>query len=172
VTGFLENLSCAILSQIRREGQIQKQKASERPPESIIRRIKLKSLLFPILTLLPLAATVLQAQSTQPPKPKTTAVLVIMSAKQGVAPQQIMKVMPAEIRATVELYLNGRITQWFSRGDGRGVLFFLDAKDVAEAQALMEALPLHKENLVDYEYISVGPLMPLRFLMAGEQRKE
>jgi hypothetical protein len=83
-----------------------------------------------------------------------------------------MKVMPAEIRATVELYLNGRISQWFSRGDGRGVVFLLDAKDVAEAHALMEGLPLHKENLVDHEYIPVGPLMPLRFLTAGGQEKE
>jgi hypothetical protein len=132
----------------------------------------MKSLLFPIISLLPLAGTVLQAQSTQPPKPKTTAVLVMITAKQGVAPQQVMKVMPAEIRATVELYLNGRISQWFSRGDGRGVVFLLDAKDVAEAHSLMEGLPLHKENLVDYEYIPVGPLMPLRFLMAGEQEKE
>ena len=132
----------------------------------------MKSLLFPIISLLPLAGTVLQAQSTPPPRPKTTAVLVILTAKQGVTPQQVMKVMPAEIRATVELYLNGRISQWFSRGDGRGVLFFLDAKDVPEAQALMEGLPLHKENLVDYEYIPVGPLMPLRLLTAGEQGKE
>ena len=132
----------------------------------------MKSLLIPIITLLPLAGTVLQAQSTPPPRPKTTAVLVILTAKQGVTPQQVMKVMPAEIRATVELYLNGRISQWFSRGDGRGVLFLLDAKDVAEAQALMEGLPLHKENLVDYEYIPVGPLMPLRFLMAGQEKKD
>ena len=132
----------------------------------------MKSLLIPIITLLPLAGTVLQAQSTPPPRPKTTAVLVILTAKQGVTPQQVMKVMPAEIQATVELYLNGRISQWFSRGDGRGVLFLLDAKDVAEAQALMEGLPLHKENLVDYEYIPVGPLMPLRFLMAGEEKKD
>ena len=132
----------------------------------------MKSLLIPIITLLPLAGTVLQAQSTPPPRPKTTAVLVILTAKQGVTPQQVMKVMPAEIRATFELYLNGRISQWFSRGDGRGVLFLLDAKDVAEAQALMEGLPLHKENLVDYEYIPVGPLMPLRFLMAGEEKKD
>ena len=132
----------------------------------------MKSLLIPIITLLPPAGTVLQAQSTPPPRPKTTAVLVILTAKQGVTPQQVMKVMPAEIRATVELYLNGRISQWFSRGDGRGVVFLLDANDVAEAHALMEGLPLHKENLVDYEYIPVGPLMPLRFLMAGEEKKD
>ena len=132
----------------------------------------MKSLLFPIIALLPLAGTVLQAQSTAPPRPKTTAVLVILTAKQGITSQQVMKVMPAEIRATLELYLNGRISQWFSRGDGRGVLFLLDAKDVDEAQALMEGLLLHKENLVDYEYIPIGPLMPLRFLMAGEEKKD
>ena len=132
----------------------------------------MKSLLFPIISLLPLAGTVLQAQSTPPPRPKTTAVLVILTAKQGVTPQQVMKVMPAEIRATVELYLNGRISQWFSRGDGRGVVFVLDTKDVAEAHALMEGLPLHKENLVDHEYIPVGPLMPLGLLMAGEEKKD
>jgi hypothetical protein len=161
-----------MLSQAGRGKQIQKQRASKKPPETTKRRMKLKNLLFPIISLLPLAGTVLQAQSTQPPKPKTTAVLVVITAKQGVTLQQVMKVMPAEIRATVELYLNGRISQWFSRGDGRGVLFFLDAKDVAEAQALTEGLPLHKENLVDYEYIPVGPLMPLRLLTVGEQGKE
>ena len=132
----------------------------------------MKSLLFPIISLLPLAGTVLQAQSAQPPKPPTTGVLVILTPKQGVTPPQIMKVMPAEIQATVELYLNGKISQWFSRGDGRGVVFFLDAKDVAEAQALMEGLPLHKENLVDYQYVPVGPLMPLRLLMAGQEKKD
>jgi len=31
-----------------------------------------------------------------------------------------MNVMPAEIRATVKLYLDGKIRQWYSRGDGRG----------------------------------------------------
>jgi hypothetical protein len=59
------------------------------------------------------------------PTPKTTEVMVILTAKQGVSRDQIMKVMPAEIRATVKLYLDGRIRQWYSRGDGRGVVFFL-----------------------------------------------
>jgi hypothetical protein len=43
----------------------------------------------------------------------------------------------------------------------------LDAKDVAEAHAVMEGLPLAKQNLIDHEYIAVGPLMPLRLLMAN-----
>jgi len=101
------------------------------------------------------------------PSPKTTEVLVILTARQGVTRQQIMKVMPAEIRATVKLYLDGRIRQWYSKGDGKGVILFIDAKTIEEAQAVIEAMPLSKENLTDHEYIPVGPLLPLGVLMGG-----
>jgi hypothetical protein len=97
--------------------------------------------------------------------PKTTAVLVILSPKQGVTPQQIMDVIPSEIRATVKLYLDGKIREWYSRGDGKGVIFIVDAKTEDEARAIMETLPLAKEHLMDHEYIPLGPLMPLRALI-------
>ena len=100
--------------------------------------------------------------------PKTTEVLVIQTARQGVTPQQIQQIvaiMPSEIRATVKLYFEGKIRQWYSRGDGKGVIFLVDANTVDEARALMETLPLAKTNLMDHEYISVGPLMPLKALM-------
>ena len=100
------------------------------------------------------------------PSPKTTEVLVILTAKEGVTRQQIMTIMPAEVRATVTLYLDGKIRQWYSRGDGRGVIFLIDAKTVEEAHAAIDAMPLSKENLVDHEYIPVGPLMPLSALIA------
>jgi hypothetical protein len=93
--------------------------------------------------------------------------MVILTARQGVTRQQIMNVMPAEVRATVKLYLDGRIRQWYSRGDGRGVVLFIDAKSVEDAHAIVEAMPLSKENLMDHEYIPVGPLMPLAALMGG-----
>ena len=99
------------------------------------------------------------------PTPKTTGVVVIETPKQGVTPQQIMAAIPEEIRATVKLYLDGKIREWYSRGDGKGVIFLVDAKTEDEARALMEALPLAKEHLMDHEYIPVGPLMPLRALM-------
>jgi len=102
---------------------------------------------------------------------KTTEVLVIQTAKQGVTPQQVMTVMPAEIRETVKLYLDGKIRQWYSRGDGRGVVFLVDAKTEEEARAVMETLPLAKEQLMDHMYIPVGPLMPLRALMGPGAQK-
>jgi hypothetical protein len=97
--------------------------------------------------------------------PKTTGVMVIQTAKRGVTPQQIIAVMPSEIRATVKLYFDGKIRQWYSRGDGKGVVFLVDAKTEDEARAVMETLPLAKKQLMDHEYIPVGPLMPLRALM-------
>jgi hypothetical protein len=100
-----------------------------------------------------------------PPQPKITAVLTILTPKPGVIPQQVMKIMPAEIRATVPLYLDGKIQQWFTRGDGRGVIFILNCTDVAEARALIETLPLAKENLMDEQFIPVGPLLPLGILL-------
>jgi hypothetical protein len=109
-------------------------------------------------------SSVAQAQAVSP---TTTGVLVILTAKAGVKREQIMAVMPAEIRETVQLYLNGKIREWYSRGDGRGAVFLLDTKDVAEAHAIMEGFPLAKENLLDHEYIAVGPLFPLRLLMAN-----
>ena len=75
-----------------------------------------------------------------------------------------MAVIPDEIRATVKLYFDRKIRQWYSRGDGKGVIFMVDANTVDEARALMETLPLAETNLMDHEYFPVGPLMPLRAL--------
>jgi hypothetical protein len=132
------------------------------------------NLLVPFLVGAIPAASLAQSQSGGVPAaaiPKTTEVLVIETARQGVNPQQIMAVLPAEIRATVKLYLDGKIRQWYSRGDGKGVVFIVDAKTEDDARAIMETLPLAKEQLMDHQYIPLGPLMPLRALMGqGEQR--
>ena len=109
-------------------------------------------------------APMAQAQST-PPQPKITGVLTMLSPKPGVIPEQIMKIMPAEIRATVPLYLDGKIQQWYMRGDGRGVIFVMNCQDVAEARSLIESLPLSQANLVDEQFIPVGPLLPLGMLL-------
>ena len=122
------------------------------------------------MTVLP-TVSVAQSQSgvasglPSAPIPKTTAVLVLLTPKQGVTPQQIMAVIPAEIRATVKLYLDGKIREWYSRGDGKGVVFLVEAKTEDEARDIMETLPLAKEHLMDDQYVPVGPLMPLGALI-------
>ena len=117
------------------------------------------------------SAAVAQSQSSSAappadaPSPKTTEVVVILTARQGVTRQQIMNIMPAEILATVKLYLDGKIRQWYSRSDGKGVILLIDAKTVEEAHAVIDSMPMSEENLVDHEYIPVGPLMPLSTLI-------
>jgi hypothetical protein len=36
----------------------------------------------------------------------------------------------------------------------------------------MEDLPLARQDLMDHEYIAIGPLLPLRLLMANPERRQ
>jgi hypothetical protein len=102
----------------------------------------------------------------QPPAPgPTTQVLATLTVNAGVDRAAIAKVMPGEVRDTVKLYLDGKIQQWYSRGDGRGVVFILNATSVADARAMMEGLPLAKASLVTFDYMPLAPLGPLRMLL-------
>jgi len=134
------------------------------------------NLLLPFIVAALPVASVAQSHSGATPVvpntaiPKTTEVLVIQTARQGITAEQIQQIvalMPEEIQETVKLYFDGKIRQWYSRGNGKGVVFLVDAKTEDEARALMETLPLAKEQLMDHVYIPVGPLMPLRALMGA-----
>src|SRR5260370_39892668 len=77
-----------------------------------------------------------------PPAPQADHVLVMLTIKSGVTREQITPVMPAEVKATVRLYLDGKIENWYARADGKGVVFILNCKTAQEAQSLLDALPL------------------------------
>lgn len=102
-----------------------------------------------------------QAPSATP----STAVMASLTVKADADRAQIMKAMPDEVRATVKLYLDGKIQQWYSRSDGRGVVFVLNCSTVAEAKSLTDALPLSKANLATFEFTALSPLTPLRLLL-------
>jgi hypothetical protein len=89
------------------------------------------ALLMAVLPALSLAQSQPEAGQSLPSGaiPKTIAVLVIQTPKQGVTVQQVMAMIPDEIQATVRLYLDGKIREWYSRGDGKGVILLVDAAD-------------------------------------------
>ncbi len=120
-----------------------------------------------VAALLTMSGTSLAAQTMSLPAGPTTAVLVNLIIKPEVERPQFMKVAPDEVRATLQLYLDGKIQQWYGRGDGRGVMFVLNTTTVDEAKAVMEQLPLYKAKLVEYQFTALGPLMPLRLLLAA-----
>jgi hypothetical protein len=46
-----------------------------------------------------------------------------------------------------------------------GVVFILNVGSVADARALMDALPLARAGLATFEYTPLMPLTPLRLLL-------
>jgi hypothetical protein len=113
-----------------------------------------------------------QSHQTQTSTSTITGVFALLKAKPGVTRERVMAIMPAEIRATLRLYLDGKIREWYSREDGRGGVFLVNTANLEEARSIMESLPLAQENMLDHEYIPVGPLMPLRLLMGGPSAKQ
>ncbi|HEX3645810.1 MAG TPA: hypothetical protein VHT95_09390 [Vicinamibacterales bacterium] len=104
--------------------------------------------------------------SAQPPaSTPATQVLTSLTVRADIDRGQLMKVMPDEVRETLKLYLDGKIQQWYSRSDGRGVVFILNCTTAAEAKAITDRLPLSKANLATFEYTPLGPLAPLRMLL-------
>jgi hypothetical protein len=102
-----------------------------------------------------------QGQASAP----TTAVLATLTVDPGADRALISKILPEEVRATVQLYLDGKISQWYSRVDGRGVVFLMNCASVDEAKALTDALPLSRAHLVTFELAALRPLGPLRLLL-------
>lgn len=80
-------------------------------------------------------------------------------------PEAIRKIMPREVRETVELYLHGKLDQWFVRKDQPGVVFVFSVTRVGEVHDMLEALPLGREKMMDFDLIPLGPLAPLGLLL-------
>ena len=126
-------------------------------------------------TSLPMPPTVAQAQGSATPEPMpsrvpvpvpTTKILAIGSFTATATPADWQKVLPDEVRATVRLYLDGKIDQWFVKQDQSGVVFLMNVTDPGEAEALLEKLPFGPAGLMRFQLVPLGPISPLRMLLA------
>ena len=128
------------------------------------------SIPFALCMLCTIFGGVALAQSTNPPAPTpTTRILAIGTLNPGVDPAAARAILPTEIRETAKLYLDGKIDQWYSLQEKRGVAFILNVTDVAVAHEMLEKLPLGQAHLMSFELIPLGPLNPLRQLLATPQ---
>ena len=110
------------------------------------------------------------APAAQPPAAQAIpagAVKVFAIAKRGPGTpgQSLQALLPQEVRDTVILYLDGKIEQWWIQQDGGGPVFLMSAGTVDEARALTAQLPLVKARVLEFDFIAVGPLSPLRVLL-------
>lgn len=100
-----------------------------------------------------------------PPATPTTKILAIGTFAPGTDMQLVQRTLAAEVRATAELYLEGKIDQWYSLESRPGVVFIVNVTDLGAAQAMLEELPLGKAHLMTFDLHPIGPLNPLRQLL-------
>lgn len=79
--------------------------------------------------------------------------------------QQRERYLPAEVPATLQLYLDGKMEQFWMRDHEAGVIFLMNVDSVVEADRLLKALPLGQANLLTFDLMPIGPLLPLGMLM-------
>jgi hypothetical protein len=103
------------------------------------------------------------------PAVPTTKVLAIGRLLAPLTPEQRKHLMPAEVPDTVRLFLSGKVDQWWSRQDGEGPVFLMNATSVAEARAALSTLPLVHAKLVKFDLLELGPLRPLHLLVSDQR---
>ncbi|MGA8696904.1 MAG: muconolactone Delta-isomerase family protein [Xanthobacteraceae bacterium] len=104
------------------------------------------------------------AQTPMPQTP-TTKILAVGTFAPGTDMSQVQRILPTEVRETAQLYLDGKIDQWYSLEDRPGVVFILNMTDTQAAHAVLEELPLGKAHLMTFQLTPIGPLNPLRQLL-------
>ncbi|QGZ65686.1 hypothetical protein [Paraburkholderia acidisoli] len=87
-------------------------------------------------------------------------VFAIATAQPTFTPEKIAQYMPHEVPATLKLYLDGKVEQFWFR-EKMGPIFLMNVESVDQAKSILNTLPLVADGLMTYEYLPVGPLAPL-----------
>ena len=82
--------------------------------------------------------------------------------------EQRQQYLPKEVPATLQLYLDGKMEQFWLREKEVGVIFLMSVDSVDEADQLLKALPLGQANLLTFGLMPIGPLLPLGMLLAAK----
>lgn len=93
-----------------------------------------------------------------------TKFLAIGTSKPS-TPEQRKEHMLAEVSETLQLYLDGKIDQFWHRYDGKGVVLVMTTESIEEADALLKSLPLAVVGILSFELIPIGPLRPITALL-------
>jgi hypothetical protein len=82
--------------------------------------------------------------------------------------EQRQQYLTKEVPATLQLYLDGKMEQFWLREKEAGVIFLMSVESVDEADRLLKSLPLGQANLLTFDLMQIGPLLPLGMLMAAK----
>ncbi|WP_206667880.1 hypothetical protein [Sphingomonas glacialis] len=115
----------------------------------------------------PTMATAQSSRAVAPPEAAvpTTRILAIGTLTSKANATNLKVTLQSEVRDTVQLYLAGKLDQWFVKQDDTGVVFILNVTDVTQARAMLEGLPLGQAGLMSFQLTPLGPLRPLGVLL-------
>jgi hypothetical protein len=98
-------------------------------------------------------------------KEHTMKVFAVGTITNPPTPEQQQQIMPKEVPDTLQLYLDGKIEQFWFRQDRPGVIFLMNVPSIDDAKAAVDALPLTEGGFMTFDLTPVGPLMPLARLI-------
>jgi hypothetical protein len=84
---------------------------------------------------------------------------VAIGALKPPSPEQRQQYLPKEVRATSQLYLDGKMEQFWLRDKEAGVIFLMSVEWVDEADSLPRVLQLGRDNLLTFDLMPIGPLL-------------
>jgi len=100
----------------------------------------------------------------------TTKILAIGRFTSAATEAKLRPIMRGEVDATLRLYLDGVIDEWFVQQNHSGVVFLLNVTDTDKARELLERLPLGQAGLMKFELVPLGPIAPLGVLLQQPSR--
>ena len=91
--------------------------------------------------------------------------VMAIGALKPLTPEQRATYLPKEVPATLLIYLDGKMEQFWLRDKEAGVIFLMTVNSVEEADTILKALPLGRANLLTFELMPIGPLSLLGMLI-------
>jgi hypothetical protein len=88
-------------------------------------------------------------------------VIAIGAITTPLSPEQQQQIMPKEVPATLKLYLDAKVEQFWFRQDRPGVVFLMNVDSLDDAHAQVGKLPLVVGGFMTFDLTPVGPLAPL-----------
>jgi len=94
-------------------------------------------------------------------KKEKMQILAISNISDGITVEMLEPYFPQDLAAIVRLYLQEKIRAYYFRKDRIGVIFIMESQSVEEAKETLADLPTVQKQLLTFELIPIGPLMPL-----------
>ena len=97
--------------------------------------------------------------------------IAVLTGREGASPADFEALQTQEERRVWALMGDGRIRAMHYRADRLGVVIELEVADAAEADAIVQALPMVQAGLLAVECIPLRPFTGLQALFAPEFRE-